>query len=406
MEGSLYPSCTLDAIFGSENVYSQRISPTVCTWLPLSEVQKDMMTGGAIAIAGSMPYICSTAVSNPAALQLLMAAGLPVSEKHLLRFCDSDDYVRLVRKQCGSGKTVAAQYLHGESELPTANCCIQPSVLSFLNNKANMSALVDGEYLPRRTVLPSAKLVDFVTSQALPFVVKVATDEPTGAGLDVVICESLSDSKRAEDVFRSCRTVIVEEFLPISRNLCLNYTIAQSGAITFLGCAEQVSDAQGIYQGNWLGKDISAPAEAVAIGERIARAGFTMGYYGFLGIDMAVLDDDRIKVFDLNFRINGSTAPLLLAESVMQRFARPLIRLERFAGRATYRDMLDIAYRELAKGTLVPLSSFDPDAVGCSASQPRLIAMLLGNTKDDIDEYKRELAATGLMKATYQKEQS
>jgi hypothetical protein len=222
--------------------------------------------------------------------------------------------------------------------------------------------------------------------------------------LDVVLCETPADSKRAEKVFGICTSIVVEEFLHIARNLCLNYAVTPTGEILFLGCAEQICDPDGMYLGNWLGKTLEAPPEAVAVGRQIVRKGFSLGYSGLAGIDMAVLDDGRIMVYDLNFRINGSTTPLLLADSVMETFGHPLIKLDRFAGVGTYREMLAVIYKELGKGKLVPLASYDPEAGGYQGGQPRLTAMLLGETKDEIDKYKRELEAPGLLGTSYRKE--
>ncbi|MDD2337664.1 MAG: ATP-grasp domain-containing protein [Geobacteraceae bacterium] len=404
MDGPLRPTFTLDDFFGSEIVYCQRISPTACTWLPFDDMRKDTMTGGALSITGDMPHICSAAVSTPAAMQLIKDAGLPVPGKDLLRYTDKEDYIRLLQVLSRTGKKVAAQYLHDESELPEANCWIQPSLISFVNNKANLKALVDDGYLPRRAIVPFAELTSYLSRYPLPNVVKAVTEEPTGAGLDVIICETAADVSRAEKVFGVCAFVVVEEFLHIARNLCLNYAVTSEGEIIFLGCAEQICTRNGVYLGNWLGKNIEAPPEAVSVGRQIVQKGFTLGYSGLVGIDMAVLADGRIMVFDLNFRINGSTTPLLLARSAMETYGQPLIKLDRFVGTSTYRDMLDIIYGQLGKGKFVPIASYDPESGGYPGSQPRLIAMLLGETKDEIDEYKSELERMGLAGTSYRKE--
>ena len=402
----LRPTFTLDEFFGSEIVYSQRISPTACTWLPFDEMSRDTMTGGALSVTGGLSHICSAAVSTPKALQLIKDAGLPVPGKELLRYTGTEDYLRLLLELSRTGKKVASQYRHDESELPEANCWIQPSVLSFVNNKANLGALVEAGYLPQRAVIPFTELASYLSSNPLPNVVKAATEEATGAGLDVVLCETAADVRRAEQVFCRCEFVVVEEFLQINRNLCLNYAVTAWGETIFLGCAEQISDRSGRYLGNWLGKSIEAPPEAVQVGMRIVKKGFDHGYFGLAGIDMALLDDGRIMVYDLNFRINGSTTPLLFAKSVMETFGQPLIKVDRFVGAGAYREMLDVIYGELGKGKLVPIASYDPESGGVQGSQPRLIAMLLGETKHEIDEYKRELEVRGLLGTSYRKEAS
>jgi len=108
-------------------------------------------------------------------------------------------------------------------------------------------------------------------------------------GVDVVICRTSRDLKRAAVLFQSCTRVVNEEFLPIKRNLCLNYSATAEGTINYLGCAEQVSDTEGKYQGNWIDLTTMAFPLAIEIGTRVVAAGFALGYYGCVGIDMGVL---------------------------------------------------------------------------------------------------------------------
>jgi hypothetical protein len=49
--------------------------------------------------------------------------------------------------------------------------------------------------------------------------------------------------------------------------------VTDGGAIHYLGCAEQVSDKEGKYQGNWIDfPTTAAPPRAVEIGTRVAAA--------------------------------------------------------------------------------------------------------------------------------------
>jgi hypothetical protein len=67
--------------------------------------------------------------------------------------------------------------------------------------------------------------------------------------------------------------------------------------------------------------------------------------------------------------------------------------------------MLTIIYGEMGKGKLVPIASYDPEAAGCDEGQPRLITLLLGETKDEIDEYRQKLEGRGLLGTSYRKEE-
>jgi hypothetical protein len=139
-----------------------------------------------------------------------------------------------------------------------------------------------------------------------------------------------------------------------------------------------------------------APPLAIEIGTRVVAAGFALGYYGCVGIDMAVLEDDRIVVFDLNFRVNGSTAALLLAESVQRTSGRTVLRFRALRGSGTYRDLLSSVYTAMHKGVFLPLSSYDPEAGGYSRTRPRMTGLILGKTREEAEEHERELSAMGL----------
>ena len=166
--------------------------------------------------------------------------------------------------------------------------------------------------------------------------------------------------------------------------------------INYLGCAEQVSSAQGKYQGNWIDPTTMAPPLAIEIGTRVVAAGFALGYYGCVGIDMAVLENDRIIVFDLNFRVNGSTAALLLAESVQHTTGRTVLRFRALQGSGIYRDLFNSAYAALHKGIFLPLSSYDPEVGGYPRARPRMTGLILGKTREEVEEHERELSTMGL----------
>lgn len=395
-EKRLRPRLNLSQIYGPGLIFSPRASPNACTWLPsASQVVSDNMTGGQFSVAGTMPVVCSAGVSTPEGLQLLRDAGFEAPPV-LLRYFDASDYLRLLKKLCQKEKQLAFQYVHPASEFPSENYWVKPETLSFLNSKVNLATLVSHGHIPLRHVVARDRLDSGVSSSRFPLVVKAVTDEPTGGGCDVVICREPSDLPIAVTTFRSCVHVVVEEFLPIKLNLCLNYAATAGGVIDYLGCAEQVCDAQGKYKGNWIDPEIQAPPLAVEIGTKVVAAGVALRYYGCVGIDMGVLEDDRIVAFDLNFRVNGSTTPLLLAESVRAHLGKTIFRFRRMQGNSTYRNLLKSVYAAMKKGIFLPLATFDPEAGGYFEAPPRLNGLILGNTREEVEEHERELSTIGL----------
>lgn len=395
MNPTLQPSRTFSSIYGNAFVFMARSSPNASRWLPREEMVLDMATATMLTVLGDMSVVCAASVSTPDALGLLRDAGFQLP-REIHRYVDVADYMKILKKFCVAGLKMVVQHVHPLSEIPPECSWIAPAVLSFVNNKANLEKLVPNGNIPSRKIMPAKQLADTDRSWCFPVVIKAVTDESSGGGIDVRICRNGNDIQKAASYFRDCRHVVVEEYLDIRRNLCLHYCVTADGVIDYLGFAEQVSDEQGIYRGNWIEAGDKCPAEAVEVGKSIVRAAYKRGYYGILGMDMAVLEDGYCKVFDLNFRSNGSTSTLLYAQSVHQHYRKPVIRLRRLTGRGNYRDLLNAVYRAMAGGILLPLGSCDPEAGPYVRERPLLAGMILGETRQDVLENERELVSLGL----------
>lgn len=382
---SLQPSLALDTVYGENLVLVPHPSPSYGRWLPQNPLALEMLTGGMLTIVGSLPLLCAASVSTPDGLTLLEDAGFSIPTR-LHRFLGMDDHRRQMEERIGAGQKLALQHVYPEWELSSDHCWVSPKVLSFLNNKAHLADLVPGRQVPMRRLHLACDLAQGLTQQSLPLVIKAVTAESTGGGCDVQICHTITQVKQAEEIFRFCDQVVVEDYLDIRRNLCLNFAIGPVGTVHYLGSSEQMTDSSGTYHGNWLDEHCQAPPSAVAAGHAIARKGFEHGYWGCLGIDIAILENGGIKIFDLNFRLNGSTPLLLLAKQIKQVHNKSVLNFRVFRSRQGYRKMLDSVYRFMAKGSFLPLNSCDPGCSTCPAEPPRVAGILLGDTRLEILE--------------------
>jgi len=396
MDGILRPRITMSQVIGQDVVLSPRASPNAHAWLPQEEATLNMLTGSPLCILGDMPILCSAGVSTPQALELMRQAGFPVTGK-IYRFKHSADYLPRLRRLGAQGKRIYLSHVHAASDIEAGRCLVPPAVLSFLNNKASYDELVEADCLPKRRIVPTSRLAAALSRERLPFVVKGVTDESSGGGFDVVLCRTTEDVRKAMTLFQSLSQVVVEEFIPILRNLCLNYAVNAAGTITYLGCAEQVVDEQGRYLGNWIGMGIEAPAQAIAIGDAIVREGCKRGYLGFVGMDMAVMEHGKVLVFDLNFRLNGSTATLVLAESLQAHLGQPLFRLRRLTGTGTYQEMLKAIVKAMDQGLVWPLHSYDPLAGGTPKGRPCFSALIPGKDEEGVQGCMDKLAGLGIV---------
>lgn len=394
MTADLQPKITLDKVYGAGLALCPRPSPKSCTWLPHDPLTLEMLTGGMLTIAGDMPVICAASVSTPAGLRLLKDAGF--ASPSLRRYKDNHEHDRQLSGLLKQGFKIALQHApHPSEETPEAYW-IKPSLLSFLNNKAHLAHLVETANLPCRRLIPSGQLCRSLTATALPVVIKAATAESTGGGFDVLICHNIDDLRRAEIFFRNCAQVIAEEYLTMTHNLCLNYAIMATGRIIYLGSAEQITDGCGRYYGNWIDINSQAPSAAIEIGMQVAQKGFAKGYWGFLGIDIALMEDKKILVFDLNFRLNGSTAALILADSIKRTLGQPAMRLINMRGSSSYPKMIEALYVAMDRGIFLPLNTCAPQPSKTLQNQPLASGLVLGKSRAQIDEQCNELKTLGV----------
>ena len=390
----LSPALGLSELFGSQ-VYCPCASPNACRWLPSGIAFLNALTGGQLTLAGEMPVLCSRGVSTPPVLQLLRDAGLPIPS-HLCKFSTSEEYLDQLRMLSKSGQRIVLNHAHPIGDFPAESCWISPQLLNYLNNKANLEELVPDAHVPERSLYMVEQLRANVDNFKFPVVIKAAVNETSGAGVDIKICRNRADVERLPAEFCTAERLVMEEYFPEFLNLCLNYVLMADGQVVYCGCAEQVSDEHGFYQGNWLDRALKLPELVLKLGNHIADKGVAAGYYGFMGIDVALLPGGQVMAFDLNFRANGSTTALLFSESIVHRTGKSVMRLRSWRSRIGYRHLLKIAYSLLQSGSFLPLWSYDPRADGLRDSEARLGGLLIGFTREEVQDLELEIASRGL----------
>ena len=88
----------------------------------------------------------------------------------------------------------------------------------------------------------------------------------------------------------------------------------RSLGIQYLGAATQLTDKYGFYNGNE--NTTNVPEHVIEAGRQIMENGGGQGFFGVAGFDLLVDEDDNVYAIDLNFRQNGSTSMLLLANEL------------------------------------------------------------------------------------------
>lgn len=382
-------SSTFAQVFGLGHVYNPSASFEAPGWLPEGRPVLDFMTGGQLSVIGSMTVVCAQAVATRRVLELLADIGLLLPDR--IEVFDSAASYRSVLSRLGQQpKSVVMQHVHPADELPAAAYWIERDLLTFLNNKANLGRLVPEGHVPRRSLVPPATLSAEIRSERWPVVIKAATDQSTGGGYDVRICKSRHELQEASRFFSTCPSVVVEEFLWMEKNLCVQFIATENG-VHYLGTAEQVIDQHGRYNGNWLGADVRVPAPVTELGRAIMERAAVLGYRGFAGFDIAVLADGRIAAFDLNFRVNASTAALLLLPALQEHRGNQVIHLRTWSPTGSFEGLADVLRREADRGVLLPLSIFDPDPSVGSHEGFRLGGLVLGPSRSEVHRTESRL---------------
>ena len=211
-----------------------------------------------------------------------------------------------------------------------------------------------------------------------------------------MLCRNPADYDRARALFEQCDQIVVEAMLDIVGNPCLNFAVISPQDVRYLGSADQVVSPEGKHQGNWIDLEAVLSPAVVEPAMEVVRRGAAMGYRGFVGVDMAVTRDDQVYVLDLNFRLNASTAGLLLAPVIQDRLGAPVSHVHKFQRAGSAEEFARLLEPWVRSGELVPLAFFDAEAAG-HPGQPTIVqAMIVHTSRAAVLETESRLAEAGV----------
>ncbi|MBV9689999.1 MAG: ATP-grasp domain-containing protein [Ktedonobacteraceae bacterium] len=391
------PSITLEDIYGPNSIYNSRASVSAFEWVFPDLPMLEAFTGNQQTIMGRMPMICNSSVSTPEGLDLLQQAGLQAALRRYTYF-SQEDFQKLLAQLLPSPYTFVVQHVYPPAELPAHKYWISPELLSFLNNKAHLTDFVPTEYVARRAVVETATITEkLFPSLPFPWVIKAVSDHSSGAGTAVMICSSADELQAAKEYFHICQQVVVEEFVTVKRNLCVQFATTQQGGIQYLGAAEQVTDGQGHYLGSWLDQDVKPSERMLQVGRHIMEKAVALGYKGVAGFDIVLLSDDRVVVLDLNFRVNGSTAAVLLQRGTMEAYGVSTLLYNSWEWHGAIGRRIALAQQFIQQGYFVPLSFYNAEAGPYPNSASMLVGIVIGQSREEVaarnEQFTKELAS-------------
>jgi ATP-grasp domain len=358
---------------------------------------RDSFPGLLTSIVGEAPLFCSSGSWLPSGLDLLRTAGLPVPAT-AISYAGMESYEAALKRVVDGGATLALQHLHAPGEVPLPAHWIPPALVSELNDKANLSRFVPDEFCPPRRVVPIEAAEALELEPGNVIVVKGSTQRSTGAGGAVVIVRRQQQLKELSARLPGCNQVVIEEFQPFVRTMCVTWVATRTGEIHYVGSADQVVDEEGAFQGSWMGSGLAAPPIAVEVGRTIIERGVARGYVGFAGFDMGILPDGRLLVFDLNFRLCTSTPALLWLPVLMEQWPGGCVaRLATFRATLPFDQLCRVAAEATRARHLFPLTAFDPATSGWPPGHTSLRGLVTGRNRAETEARCEALGQAGLV---------
>jgi hypothetical protein len=289
----------------------------------------------------------------------------------------------LVGDVIGNGERLLCQHVHDEDDVPAEACLVAPALLRYLNNKGNLPAIVGAEGAPRRSSISPDDVAGLGVDES--WVLKVCADDSSGGGYGVYVHQAGTPIGQPNFVQPGAE-LIVEEYLELVKNWCVHFCVDAIGGPRLLGATEQLISATGAYGGSRVGGTVLPPAAAERC-QAVAERARELGFIGYCGIDTGLTSSGELKVFDLNFRINASTPPLLVLNAIAAS------RGPSWEGRGrwqTYRHSgslpdlvkrLEAVYPDRA---LLPIASYDPAFTANGPGPSLLSALLIGDDEPDL----------------------
>jgi hypothetical protein len=270
------------------------------------------------------------------------------------------------------------------------------ALYGFLNNKARLGELVPEPHVPRRSFVPAAEIAGLrARPPERPVFLKAAVDGATGGGKDLRYCANPSAWESAVDWFSSEQAhlagLIVEDAIPVASTWCLSFAVLPETCV-YLGAAEQIFSSIGIQSGSRIDPSNPPPEEAAAICRTIADKARALGYLGICGFDVGADAEGRLFVFDLNFRMNGSTPQVLMHAAAA---ARTGYRVSQSFGSALAGPLSATLARlrpHVEQGRAIPLRIFD-GALAETADAPSFVSgLVLAEDGQEAEELEREIS--------------
>ncbi|HCG74852.1 MULTISPECIES: L-aspartate--L-methionine ligase LdmS [Staphylococcus] len=381
------PMLTLSDLYNDDVVYTSRPSYNSNPWLKPDEHQSNFLTGRELLIANQFPVIVHEASVTEKLEQLFKLVGKQIPEL-IYKFKNKETYEALIKQLAHEkGKKIYFQYIHDEDILEKEFYALDKDIFVALNNKSRIPEWTNYKYVPKRDIVPIEEFETRIQSWSYPFVIKPGDDLPTAGGYGVMICyndEDLEKAKtRIKEATEATEQLIIEQKIEAVNNYCVQYAYSDELGLQYLGTAQQLTNDYGFYNGNENVTDV--PQHVIDAGREIMEIGVSKGFFGVAGFDLLVDKNDDVFAIDLNFRQNGSTSMLLLANDLTDGYHK----FYSYFSKGDNTHFFNTILKYVEKGVLYPLSYYDGDWYGKDEVNSRFGCIWHGANRSDIIKHEK-----------------
>jgi len=358
------------------------------------EAVRDAFAGAFVTVTGGIPFITFRGSTTRESRALVTGAGLPWPE-NLLEYGSEEEFLALLQR--AKAQSLVFQNAHPPDPSLDLAYWIPRALLTRLNDKAELEGLVPREACPPRRImsLESAATLPFEPGTTVVF--KGSTSMSSGSGGAVLIARDEAAVRSLPERLAGCDRVVVEEFQPFTRTMCLNLAADFQGVVHYVGSADQVVADDGTYMSSWVSPELTPPDSAISLAREIMMRAAAMGYIGFAGFDIGLLPDGRALFFDLNFRVCGSTPTLLWYDEVRRRIGPGAwARAITISARIPFAELSSIGRRLADENSFLPTGGFNPEGTIWEGRMPHVRGVMMGRDRAETEARCEALLAQGL----------
>ncbi|WP_457936055.1 hypothetical protein [Mesorhizobium sp. 10J20-29] len=353
----------------------------------------EFAAGALLTCAGRMPLLAHQSVLSPCGMAAMQDAGLVIAP-NVEEYGDEASYAAAVRRRAATGETPAHYYPNPPGILSDLSPLVDDKILRELNNKGAFARHIDPSMMPSRRIVENPS-EDEIANLPFPIVVKAATDEPNGAGQQVLVCENERHIKRAASRFSGTPYLVLEDYVDAQENWAVQCAIMPDGSVEIEGGTLQITSRSGIYAGNLFDMAKKVPSRALAVARAAAEAGAKAGYRGICGFDILVTRAEEAFLVDPNFRPTWSTPFLFHCQSLLVSRGMRCARFVNCAMPQRLDKFLSFCRPGFEAGWLLPVATYDPEFGNISGEDSRMLVMILGGDRLEIETLEKKLRRMG-----------